>query len=160
MKKGRKKKKSIARGRGYSLERYAVLTLECMGYHVKRNAMSYGTEDVVATHPNKPSLLVQAKNQRKKGGHSMTVIEKEILRRHGQLYGMIPIHLYTDKKGKKIWQNLITKEHMDFPKYTTQWYEERQAVKKKIKDIKKEKGLPAAHRYILDNWDIVKYFVC
>ena len=86
------------------MERYCQLTLEFNGFHVKRNAMSIGVEDVMAFDAA-VTLLIQCKNT-KRGEKSMTKDEIEILKRHAKEHEAIPIYLYKDGRGKYVWQEV------------------------------------------------------
>ena len=139
------------------MERYCVLTLEYNGYHVKRNALSYGIEDVMAISAEN-TLIVQVKNS-DRGRHSMTKEEQLILKKHAMEIRAIPIYLFSENK-KKYWVNLLTNDHYDNVKsYTKQWYENRQKVKKGLRELNK-KSKSQYNKYVLENWDFVKNYIC
>lgn len=149
------------KSKGYSLERYCRLTLEYNHYHAKRNSMSYGIEDIVAATNGKQSLWVQCKNQ-KKGKRAMSADDKEILRRHAEMYGAIPIYLYTANR-KKYWINLSTGKPFPIKQYTDHWYHRRNKIHDTLaplKDTKKGGSVAKWNKYVLANWDSVKEFIC
>ncbi|MGN6615209.1 MAG: hypothetical protein ACTHKC_09210 [Candidatus Nitrosocosmicus sp.] len=142
---------------GYSLERYSVLTLEFNGYHVKRNALSYGIEDIIA-YNGKQMLLVQVKNIKAKGRHAMTKEEQLILKKHAQEINAIPIYLYWED-GKKHWVNLLTNDYFDISPYTKTWYTNRQYIKKQLKEQYKI-NRKNYKKFILENWNVFKDYIC
>jgi len=149
---------SKAYRKGYTLERHAVLTLDFNGYHVKRNASSIGIEDVIA-FDTVQVLLIQCKNTKRKE-NSMSKDEKEILKRHARELGATPVYLFNDGRGKYIWQDLITGFPLDFIKpYTKEWYRERMKERERLRKMKK-KDLTAYNKYVLQNWDKVKQYIC
>lgn len=149
---------SKAQKKGYSLERYCQLTLEYNGYHVKRNAMSIGIEDLIAFNYDKV-LLIQCKNT-KRGEKSMTKDEKEILRLHADELDAIPIYLYKDGRGKYIWQNVSNGWRVEeFDQYNKEWYRERMKERERLRKMKK-KNLAEYNRYVLKNWDKVSKYIC
>lgn len=147
--------------RGYALERYCELTLLYNGYHVKRNALSVGVEDIVAFDDHGNVLLVQCKNT-KKGAKSMNMDEMEILGRHAFDIKATPIFLYKEGFNKYVWwdvntctkTNLIKKE-----RYTKEWYRDRMNWRKKLRSMKNE-SMTNYNKYVLQNWDTVKDFIC
>lgn len=141
--------------KGYSLERHAVLTLQYMGYHVKRNPKSKGVEDIIALKPE-TILLVQVKNDNTKH-NGMTKVEKEILKRHAMEIQAIPVFLYKEGRGKYVWLNLLNNmPETRMKNYTKEWYQKRQQVLKTLKGLKKSEK----NKYVLENWEDVKNFVC
>lgn len=149
---------SKAYKKGYSLERYCQLTLEYNGYHVKRNAMSIGIEDVMA-FKEAIVLLIQCKNT-KRGEKSMTKDEIDILKKHARDMGAIPIYLYKDGRNKYVWLNVeadVPQEHLRV--YTPHWYKTRMFMRNQLRDMKK-KNVKEYNKYVLKNWEEVKSFIC
>ena len=139
--------------KGYNLERYCFLTLEYNGFHIIRKYRSVGVEDIVAIRKDQ-TLLVQVKS----GNATMDLVEQEILKRHAKDIGAIPIYLF-QKDKQKIWVSLLTNDYYDLKKYTIDWYIERNKIKKEIKAMKK-KSKAQCNRYILNNWVVVKNYIC
>jgi Holliday junction resolvase len=148
---------SIQKSRGYSLEHYCVLTLEYNGFHVKRNALSYGIEDVVAVGKG-VTLFIQVKNTQA-GRHSLNRVEQLILKKHALVASAIPIYLFSENRERH-WVNLLTNDYYDgIKKYTKEWYMKRQATKKALRELNR-KSRSSYCRYVLENWDAVKNFIC
>jgi Holliday junction resolvase len=143
--------------KGYSLERYCQLTLEFNGYHVKRNTMSIGIEDVLAFNDNQ-TLLIQCKNT-KRGEKSMTKDEIEILKRHAQEFHAVPVYLYKDGRGIYVWHELILGLKCGMKPYTKEWYRERMKMREMLRKMKK-KNLNEYNKYVLKNWPKVKEYIC
>jgi Holliday junction resolvase len=149
---------SKAYKKGYSLERYCQLTLEYNGYHVKRNAMSIGIEDVMA-FKGSVVLLIQCKNT-KRGEKSMTKDEIEILKKHAKDVGAIPIYLYKEGRNKYVWQDVQTGWQLEkLYAYNMQWYRTRMKMRKQLREMKK-KNLNEYNKYVLKNWKEVKEYIC
>lgn len=145
------------KSKGYSLEHYCVLTLEFNGYHVKRNALSYGIEDVMAVGKNN-ILVIQVKNTLS-GRHALSRDEQLILKKHAQDIGAVPIYLFAENK-KRHWVNLFTNDHyIGIEPYTREWYNHRQATKKALRELSR-KSRSQYCRHVLENWDLVKNFIC
>jgi len=149
---------SKAYKKGYSLERYCQLTLEFNGFHVKRNAMSIGVEDVMAFDAA-VTLLIQCKNT-KRGEKSMTKDEIEILKRHAKEHEAIPIYLYKDGRKKYVWQDVSTGFVLESLKtYTKEWYRERMKMREMLRKMKK-KNVNDYNKYVLKNWEKVCRYIC
>jgi hypothetical protein len=104
------------------------------------------------------TLVIQVKNSLA-GRHALTKHEQLILKKHAQDIGAIPIYLFSENK-KKIWVNLLTNDYYDNVKeYTKKWYDERQVVKKTLRELNK-KSKSQYNKYVLDNWDCVKNYIC
>jgi Holliday junction resolvase len=153
----RSKRAKSNRRRGYSLERHAVLTLLYNGFHVRRNFRSLGIEDLVATGKYS-TLFVQCKDTQKKHT-SMTQQQQEILKRHAEEHNAIPVFMYKAGKGQYMWKNLSIGGYMMFSKFTKEWYDERQKIKKMLKALQK-KSQSECDKYVLENWDKIKECVC
>jgi Holliday junction resolvase len=148
---------SKAYRKGYSLERFCCLTLEYNGFHVKRNTLSLGIEDVIAFNGDMV-YLIQCKNTKLKD-KSMSKSELEILKLHAKDLGAIPIYLYKDGRGRYVWQGVFTGINLHFNAYTPMWYKNRQKIRKELKRLKKS-SLPAYNKYVIENWKDVKEYVC
>ena len=148
---------SKAYKKGYSLERYCQLTLEFNGFHVKRNAMSIGIEDVMA-FKDASVLLIQCKNT-KRGEKSMTKDEIEILKKHAEDLGASPIYLYKDGRNNYVWQDLKFGVSYDFKRYTKEWYRERMKERERLRKMKK-KNVNEYNKYVLKNWSKVNAYIC
>lgn len=164
--KGRKKRKGNIGNRnykrGYSLERYCVLTLEYCNYHVKRNFRSWGVEDVIAAHQGE-LLFIQAKNYSKHSDDVLDAMEQEIFIEHAIQHGAEPIYLYVPERGKRVWLNLLTGEEQLFEPFTKEWAKERSRIKKILSDLKNPKKGGSRKKwkeYVIRNWDEVKSFIC
>lgn len=145
--------------KGYSLERYCVLTLEYNGWHVKRNFRSWGVEDVVATKRNCHPLYIQAKNYR--GG--LTEDEQFLFKVHAEEYGAIPIYLYVPKRGERVWLDLRDNKQVEFKPFTKEWVKERSRIKKKLADLKNPKKGGSKKKwkeYVMENWKECHPFIC
>lgn len=150
---------SKAYKKGYALERYCQLTLEFNGYHVKRNTMSIGIEDVMAFKEGCDIMLIQCKNT-KRGEKSMSKEEKEILKKHAKESNASPVYLYKDGRGKYVWQYLWSgRIKTDLKPYTNVWYRERMKMRKRLRDMKR-KNVCEYNNYVLENWDKVKDYIC
>lgn len=148
----------VKSSKGYNLERYCIITLEYNGYHVKRNARSLGIEDIVAFN-GIDILLIQVKNTLQKH-NSLTKNEKQILKNHALELKAIPIFLYKNGRGKYIWFNLKTNlEIKTIIPYTKEWYRNRQIQRKILKRIMKQ-SKSIYNKYILENWDNIKNYIC
>lgn len=143
--------------KGYGLERYCVLTLEYNGYHVKRNALSYGIEDVIAFKSMSKPLLIQVKNTLV-GKNSMTKEEQLVLKRHAMELEAIPIFLFSENR-KKIWVNLITNDYFEIKPFTIEWYNNRQLIKNQLRELN-NKSKSLYNKYVLENWETVHQFIC
>jgi Holliday junction resolvase len=151
---------SKAYKKGYSLERYAQLTLEFNGWHVKRNAMSIGIEDLIAFKDGHGVLLIQCKNT-KRGEKSMSQDEKAILLRHAVELGGIPVYLYKDGRNRYVWLDLYYDLRFDevFKPFTKEWYRERMSMRNKLRTMKR-KNLTEYNRYVIKNWKDVERYIC
>lgn len=144
--------------KGYKLERHCCLTLDYNGYHVRRNSLSIGIEDVLAFNHG-IMLLIQCKNT-KRGEKSMSKDEIEILKRHAKDFGAIPVYLYKDGRGKYVWQDVQTGFVLDTLRpYTKEWYRERMKERERLRQMKK-KNLADYNKYVLKNWDKVCNYIC
>lgn len=149
---------SKAYKKGYALERYCQLTLEFNGYHVKRNTMSIGIEDVIAFLEH-ITLLIQCKNT-KRGEKSMSKDETEILKRHAKDMRAMPIYLYKDGRNKYVWLDLATGYELDYLRpYTKEWYRDRMKMREMLRTMKK-KNVNEYNKYVLKNWNKVCRFIC
>lgn len=143
--------------KGYVLERYCVLTLEHNNWHVKRNALSYGIEDIIAFKKDSKPLLIQVKNS-KSGRHALTKDEQLILIKHALEFNAIPIYLFSENR-KKIWVNLITKDYFEIKQFTNEWYNNRQLIKKQLRELN-QTSKSQYNKYILENWESVHQYIC
>jgi hypothetical protein len=145
--------------KGYSLERYCVLTLEFNGWHVKRNFRSWGIEDVIATKKGCYPLYVQAKNY--KGG--LDEEEQFLFKVHAEDYGAIPIYLFVPKRGERVWLDLRDNKPELFMPFTKEWVKERSRIKKILADLKNPKKGGSKKKwkeYVMVNYQEVKQFIC
>jgi Holliday junction resolvase len=151
---------SKAYKKGYSLERYAQLTLEYNGWHVKRNAMSIGIEDLIAFKDGYGVLLIQCKNT-KRGEKSMSKDEQAILKHHAMDLGGIPVYLYKDGRNQYVWLDLNYNLRLDeaLKTFTKEWYRERMGMRAKLRTMKK-KNLAEYNRYVIKNWKEVEKYIC
>jgi len=151
---------SKAYKKGYSLERYAQLTLEFNGWHVKRNAMSIGIEDLIAFRDGYGVLLIQCKNT-KRGEKSMSKEEQAILKQHATDLGGIPVYLYKDGRNQYVWLDLNFGLRLDeaLRPYTKEWYRERMSMRTKLRNMKR-KNLAEYNRYVIKNWKEVEKYIC
>jgi len=148
---------SKAYKKGYSLERYCQLTLEYNGYHVKRNTMSIGIEDLIAF--NGATLFIQCKNT-KRGEKSMSKDELEILKKHAKESGAMPVYMYKDGRNNYVWLDVSTGFSLGTMKsYTKEWYRNRMKIRKQLREMKK-KNVAEYNKYVLKNWKEVKEFIC
>lgn len=144
--------------KGYYLEYYCCLTLEFNGWHVKRNAMSYGIEDVIAIDGDRV-MLIQCKNVKRKH-NTMTKEDIQILKKHAEELGAIPVYLFKDGRGKYIWQEVTMGFPIEFlTPFTREWLRERNKTRKMLKTMKK-KSKSDYNKYVLKNWDTVKGYIC
>lgn len=148
---------SRAYKKGYSTERHCQLTLEYNNYHVKRNTMSIGIEDVMAFKGG-VVYLIQCKNT-KRGEKSMTRDEKAILIFHAAEQKAFAVYMYKDGRGKYRWLDLSNRCEMTLLPYTKEWYRERMKMREMLRKMKK-KNLNDYTRYVLKNWDKVKDYIC
>ena len=89
----------------------------------------------------------------------MTRDEQLILKKHAQDIRAVPIYLFSENK-RRFWVNLLTNDHYDSIKpYTKQWYNHRQETKKALRELSK-KSKSQYNKYVLENWDDVKDFIC
>ena len=161
MRKRVKKKLKNPYKKGYSLERYCVLTLEYNGWHVKRNFRSWGVEDVIATKRGFYTLYVQGKHYENDDG--LDEVEQHIFRLHAQEFGAIPIYLHVPKRGVREWLDLSDNKIVEFKPFTKEWAEERSRIKKKLSDLKNPRKGGSRKKwkeYVMQNWVEVKSFIC
>jgi Holliday junction resolvase len=144
--------------KGYSLERHCCLTLEFNGFHVKRNNLSIGIEDVIAFNKTY-CWLIQCKNTKRKE-KSMTKDELTILKKHASELGALPVYLYKEGNGKYVWINVSTGFDIDFLKpFDKMWYRERMKKREELRKMKK-KNLTEYNKYVLKNWESVHRYIC
>jgi len=144
---------------GYNLERYCMLTLAYNGYHICRKPRSLGIEDIVAFN-DQNTLLIQVKKNKRDGRYALTKIEQEVLKKHAQELGAIPIYLYWED-GQKYWLNLGNGcYYTGIEQYSTNWLKHRQQTRKMLKDKYRTEGKKSYNTYVLENWDAVKSFIC
>ena len=141
------------------MERYCQLTLEYNGYHVKRNTMSIGIEDLMAFN-RFHYLLIQCKNT-KRGEKSMNKDEIKILRKHAEDLYAIPIYLYKDGRNRFVWLDVRYNDRFDagLSPYTKEWYRERMKMREMLRKMKK-KNVNDYNKYVLKNWEKVCRYIC
>ena len=119
--------------------------------------MSIGIEDLIAVR-NKDVLLIQCKNT-KRGEKSMSKEEIKILRKHAIAMMAMPIYLYKDGRNKFVWLDVTDNGIFNLEPYTKEWYRERMKMREILRKMKK-KNLNDYNKYVLDNWDKVKDYIC
>lgn len=120
-------------------------------------------EDVISASNGKQYLFTQAKNYSKHTNHVLDADEQWIFRNHAEMYGAAPIYLHVPERGKKVWLNLSTNEELILAPFTKEWVKERSRIKKilsALKDPKKGGSRSKWKKYVIENWDVVKSFIC
>ena len=95
---------------------------------------------------------------------ALSPMGKEILRKHAEDYGAIPIFLYKSGRGRNVWWDLSKNEEIKWLKpFTKEWKERRNGIIQKLADLKNTKkggSIEKWELYVLENYEEVKAFIC
>lgn len=137
-----------------------------------------GIEDVVSGgKKGARTLFVQAKNHAyeriDKNGKliklnpfhtALSDFGKEILKRHAEDHDAIPVFLYKAARGKNVWWDLSNNREIDWLEpFTKEWSKKRSEIKNKLrilKDPKKGGSIDKWEKYVIENYNEVKSFIC
>lgn len=119
-------------------------------------------EDVIAVHQGE-ILFIQAKNYEKHTDNVLDAEEREIFIEHATSHGAEPIYLYVPSRGRRVWLNILTDEIIEFRPFTKEWIKERSEIKKILSDLKNPKkggSRKKWKKYVIENYQKVKSFIC
>ena len=89
--------------------------------------------------------------------------EQYIFLWHAEDYGAIPIYLHVPKRGEREWLNLIDNKPLELYPFTKEWVQERSRIRKILSDLKNPRKGGSRKKwkeYVIENYQMVKSFIC